>query len=93
MPFENETLWLTQAQIAELFQGHAAERDAPPEGYLPKANCRRRQPVRITYKFAPKANVRSRDACATTVSKASSPSVSASVVTAVRSSANGPPRA
>jgi hypothetical protein len=35
---QNETVWLTQAQMAELFPDHIAEHHAPSEGDL----CRRR---------------------------------------------------
>jgi hypothetical protein len=91
--FENETLWLTQAQIAELFQTTPQNvtlhlKAIFAEGELSEAaTCKDYLQVRA------KAGVRSRETSVTTGWRPSSPSATASAATGARSSASGPRRA
>ena len=91
--FEHETIWLTQAQMAELFQ-------TTPQNitlHLKAIYAEGEQPedatfVSLTYKFAAKANAPYSDKYVTIGWKSCSPSASASAPIAAPSSANGPLR-
>ncbi len=64
--FEDEMIWLTQAQIAELFQATPQNVTLHLKAIFAEGSCPRRQLVRITYKFARKALARHPAACAAT---------------------------
>jgi len=69
--FEGDTVWLSQRDMADLFQ-------TTPQNVTihigtiyeagERANWSKRQLVRISYKFAPKGNVRSNGQSSTTIS-------------------------
>ncbi|MDR0435475.1 MAG: hypothetical protein LBH11_01700 [Propionibacteriaceae bacterium] len=66
---DGETVWLTQAQLADLFQ-------TTPQNYVRstvKGSRPKPQPVRITYKFGRKASGRIVVSCAATASMSSWP--------------------
>ncbi len=87
--FENETLWLTQAQIAELFQTTPQNvtlhlKAIYAEGELAEAaTCKDYLQVRQ------KVRARSREICVTTGWKPFSPSATGCAAIAARSSASG----
>ena len=87
--FESDTVWLTQAQMAELFQTTAQNitqhlKDIFAEGELDEeATCK------SYLQFDRKAADRSRGACVTTTSTRSSLSASASEATEARNSGSG----
>jgi hypothetical protein len=91
--FENETLWLTQAQIAELFQTTPQNVTLHLKAIYAEGELTEEATCRITYKFATKVGGRSPGSSATIGWRSFSPSVSASAAIGARNSACGLPPA
>ena len=86
---DGQTVWLTQAQVAELYQTTPQNITLHLQSIYDDGRCRKRQLVRNSYKFARKASARSSDPSSTTISTSFSPSATASVRRAARFSPVG----
>lgn len=91
--FEDETVWLTQAAIADLFQTTPQNIRYTSPRSIRRESSTKGQLVRITYKFARKGRGRFAASSSITTSRLFSRSVTACARRAAHSSANGPPPA
>lgn len=87
----HDTVWITQRDMADLFQTTSQNITQHVAAIYEEGNSRSRQPVRISYKFDPRRPGRSSSRSSTTTSTSLSPSATASARIAARSSASGRP--
>lgn len=90
--FEHETLWLSQAAIASLYQVTPQAITQHIKAIYEEGELEQKQLVRLTYKFSKKVSARSIATHFTIACPSFSPSAIASDPREVRSSASGPPK-
>lgn len=90
--FEHETLWLSQAAIASLYQVTLKLLLSILKLFTKKVSLNKKQLVRLTYKFSKKVSARSIATHFTIACPSFSPSAIASDPREVHSSASGPPK-
>ena len=89
--FENETIWLTQIQIAELFQTSVPNVNQHLKTIYDDGELTEAATIKSYLKFEPKEIAKFRGTCFTTTSRSSSQLAIASAVLAELSFANGRP--
>lgn len=86
---EEETVWLTQAQIVELFHSSKANSANTLKTYTSRRNWMKAQLFGISEQFGKKANGKSCEPSLTTTWMPSYPSASASIASEASSSVSG----